>query len=93
MLRNTRVSSKLRFYRAKSNYGNVYSIATCQLSTKHHKPKNIEDDGYGHFEHSSAWDQLEKSLGKRPDPGALIVVRHGKNELNCFEKIFVYFLQ
>lgn len=78
MLRNSSISSKLRHVRTKRQPGSIYNVA-CNFS--HKFPKNIEDDGYGHFEHDSVWDKLvEGHLGKRPDPGALILVRHGKEQ-------------
>lgn len=41
-------------------------------------PKNIEDDGYSRYKQRTLWERAANAFQDNPNPGTLIIVRHGK---------------
>lgn len=60
-----------------------------------HSAKNIEDDGYSPYKHKSLVEKLAKSFREEPNPGTLILVRHGNTVLlmlDLLRNLFFRFL-
>lgn len=66
-----------------------------KFSTKHlsFRARNIEDDGYGRNNQGSLWNFVASKFQDHPNPGTLILVRHGEYSfLNACTGLFVTFV-
>ncbi|RYG98603.1 hypothetical protein EON65_51225 [archaeon] len=53
-------------------------ILSSDLNSHHNPNKNIEDDGYSYYKQKTFMDRLASNFQDHPQPGTLILVRHGE---------------
>lgn len=53
-------------------------------------PRNIEDDGY--VKEGTLWERVANRFQDNPNPGTLILVRHGKSTFSFILPLFSHLL-
>jgi hypothetical protein len=57
---------------------NLFRNTSGLHSSSSKSPKNIEDDGYSYYKQKTLWERAATSFTDNPNPGTLILVRHGE---------------